>query len=102
MLNVDHLSGSIYHMVHFENLQYIFGRRAVLSKEKVIQEKIAYRSIAYKNVQGLRDRIYVWDFSERRFRTLHSYVPFYFAIRTPMLYVQYKEGLQNEIVIFEV
>ena len=102
MLNVDHLSGSIYHMVHFENLQYIFQRRAILSKEKVLQEGISYQSIAYENVQSLRDRVYVWDFSEQRFRTLHSYVPFYFATHTPMLYVQYRKGLRNEIVIFEV
>src|SRR6478752_4248998 len=102
MLNVDHASGSIYHMVHFENLQYIFQRRAILSKEKVLLEGISYQSIAYENVQSLRDRIYVKDFSKQQFRPLHSYVPFYFATHTPMLYVQYRRGLQNEIVIFEV
>jgi hypothetical protein len=102
MLNVDHASGSIYHMVHFENLQYIFQRSAILSKEKVLLEGISYQSIAYENVQSLRDRIYVKDFSKQQFRPLHSYVPFYFATHTPMLYVQYRRGLQNEIVIFEV
>jgi ssDNA thymidine ADP-ribosyltransferase, DarT len=102
MLSSDYLAGSIYHMVHFENLRQIFQHRAILSKEKVAQEGISYQSIAYGSVQSLRDRINVWDFSEKRFRPLHSYVPFYFATHTPMLYVQHKNGLQDEIVIFEI
>src|SRR5438876_1387338 len=102
MPGVDYLAGSIYHMVHFNNLQSIFQRRALLSKERVIQEKINYQSIAFEEVQNLRDRIFVWDFSKKAFRSLHSYVPFYFATHTPMLFVQYKNGIQNEIVIFEV
>ncbi len=99
---MNYLAGSIYHMVHFANLPQIFQRRAILSKEKVIQEGISYQSIAYANVQSLRDRIFIWAFFERRFRSLHSYVPFYFATHTPMLYVQYRNGIQGEIVIFEV
>ena len=89
-------------MVHFENLPGIFQRRALLFKEKILQKKIPYRSIAYEDVQSLRDRIFVWDFSKGRYRRLHSYVPFYFATHTPMLYVQYSRGIQKEIVIFEV
>lgn len=89
-------------MVHFDNLESIFQRRALLSKEKVIQEGIAYHSIAYDNVQNLRDRVFVWDAVTSRFRPLHSYVPFYFATHTPMLFVQLKQGLQDRIVILEV
>jgi ssDNA thymidine ADP-ribosyltransferase, DarT len=89
-------------MVHFDNLRSIFQRRAILSKESVIQEVIEYQSIAYEEVQSLRDRIFVCDFSKRAFRGLHSYVPFYFATLTPMLFVQYKNDVQDEIVIFEV
>jgi len=102
MSEVDYLSGYIYHMVHFKNLQDVFLRRAILSKEKVLQEKIHYHSIAWEDVQDLRDRIFIWDFSQQRYRRLHSYVPFYFAVRTPMLHVQYRQGVQREIVIFEV
>lgn len=88
-------------MVHFKNLHNIFQRRAFLSQEKVLQEKIPYSSIASEEVQGLRDRIYVWDHLKQRYRRLHSYFPLYFASRTPMLYVQYIRGIQDQIVIFE-
>lgn len=99
---MDFLTGDIYHMIHFNNLHNILERRALLSKENVILEAIAYRSIAFEDVQNLRDRIFVWDFPKQIFRSLHSYVPFYFATHTPMLYVQYRNGIQNEIAIFEV
>ena len=102
MSSDNHLDGCIYHMVHFDNLRNIFQRRAILAKESVLQEVIEYQSIAYEEVQGLRDRIFVWDSVKRTFRGLHSYVPFYFATLTPMLFVQYKKGIQDEIVIFEV
>ena len=102
MQSIDYLTGPIFHMVHFDNLQSIFLRRALLSKERVVQEAINYQSIAFETVQNLRDRIFIWDFSKKAFRSLHSYVPFYFATHTPMLFVQHKHGIQNEIVIFEM
>jgi ssDNA thymidine ADP-ribosyltransferase, DarT len=102
MSSIDYLSGTIYHMIHFDNLQSIFQRRALLSKAGVAEEAISYQSIAYEEVQNLRDRIFVWDVLKRQFRSLHSYVPFYFATHTPMLFVQHKKGIQNEIVILEV
>jgi hypothetical protein len=102
MSGENYLDGYIYHMVHFDNLRNIFQRRAILSKESVMQEVIKYQSIAYEEVQGLRDRIFIWDSLKNAFRGLHSYVPFYFATLTPMLFVQYKKGIQDEIVIFEV
>src|SRR5260370_36893149 len=102
MSDMGYLDGYIYHMVHFDNLRSIFQRRALLSKEKVLQEKIPYRSIAYEEVQTLRDRIFIWDFSRQKYGSLHSYVPFYFAIRTPMLHNKYAEGIKDKIPIFEV
>jgi len=98
----DYLVGSIYHMVHFDNLQSIFSQRMLLSKEQISEKKIRYKSIAFEKVQDLRDRVYVLKTDQKSFRRLHSYVPFYFATRTPMLYVQYKKGIQNNIVVFEV
>jgi len=102
MAGIDYLDGSIYHMVHFDNLLNIFRRRALLSKLKVLEENINYRSIAFEDVQSLRDRVYVRDIFERKIRRLHSYVPFYFETHSPMLYVQYRNGIQDKIVFFEV
>lgn len=102
MAGINYLDGSIYHMVHFDNLTNIFRRRALLSKLKVLEEQINYRSIAFEEVQSLRDRVYVRDIFEGKIRRLHSYVPFYFETHSPMLYVQYRNGIQDEIVFFEV
>ena len=99
---MEYLNGNIYHMIHFNNLESIFRRQALLSKEKVVQEKISYHSIANDDVQGLRDRIFVWDAVRHKLKSLHSYVPFYIANRTPMLLVQCAQGIQDQIVIFEV
>jgi|SRR5580700_4405106 len=89
-------------MVHVNNLPSIFQRRALLSKESVKQEQIVYQSIAFDSVQRLRDRIFVWDLLGKRWRGLHSYVPFYFVTRTPMLYKQLSKGIQDNIVFFAV
>lgn len=95
---VDH----IYHMVHFANLRSIFKQRALISKEMLEQKGIVPRSIAFDSVQQLRNRIFVWDFFDRRYYKLHRYVPFYFARRPPMLYVQRDRGIQDDIVIFMI
>jgi hypothetical protein len=102
MSDTNYLDGYIYHMVHLDTFKGILKRRAILSKEQVLREGITHRSIAYEEVQSLRDRIAIWDSSENRFRPLHSYVPFYFSVLTPMLYVQYSNQIQDEIVILEV
>jgi ssDNA thymidine ADP-ribosyltransferase, DarT len=97
-----HLNGYIYHMVHIDNLPSIFRLGALLSKEVLKQVKIDPRSIAHETVQDIRERIFIWSPFEKRFRSLHSYIPFYFAVRPPMLHVQKKRGIQDEIVIFAV
>jgi hypothetical protein len=102
MSDVSYLDGYIYHVVHFDNLRNIFQRRAILSKQKVFQERIHYHSIANDEVQSFRDRIYIWDFASQKYRSLHSYVPFYFATHPPMLHNKYTEGVQDRIAIFEV
>src|SRR5690349_15527342 len=92
---ISYLEGYIYHMVHMENLRNIFLQGALLSQEMLRRQKIVPRSIANESVQDLRDRIFIWDFAEQRYRSLHRYVPFYFAIQTsPMLHVQHKAGIQ--------
>lgn len=99
MLDNLYLNGYIYHMVHIRNLASILQRRAFLSRDKVRAEGIKYYSIAEEEVQGLRDRVFIWDWPERRWRPLHSYVPFYFAKLTPMLYR--RKEIQHDIVFLE-
>jgi ssDNA thymidine ADP-ribosyltransferase, DarT len=97
-----YLEGYIYHMTHKDNLENILSRRAILSKNRVIHEYNDHRSIALNEVQSLRDRIYILDKEEGRYRQMHDYVPFYFITRTPMLYVQKSRGIQDDIVYLEV
>jgi hypothetical protein len=98
----DYLDGFMYHMSHLENLPSILKSGALLSQEELDKGKIRSHSIANREVQNLRRRIYVWDFSEKRYRPLHSYVPFYFTTNTPMLRNQRDSDIQHEIIIFEV
>src|SRR5947209_7641347 len=97
---MNYLDGYIYHMVHFENLRSIFQNGALLSNEILRERGIIARSIANNEVQALRSRIFVWDSSSKNYRSLHSYVPFYFATHTPML--RNNQGIQNRLIIFEV
>lgn len=99
---MNYLDGFIYHMVHVDNLRSIFLCKALLSQEMLKRERIEPRSIAEPSVQKLRDRIFIWDFYDRKLRNLHSYVPFYFSTCSPMLYVQHNAGIQNELVMFKV
>lgn len=89
-------------MTHFKNLLSIFQVGAILSQERSLQSQVIAHSIANDEVQTLRNRVFIWDYTSRRFRNLHSYVPLYFAIRNSMLYRKYKDGVQEEIAIFEV
>lgn len=98
----NHLRGRIYHMTHVDNLDNIFQQGALLSQKGLNQKGILPRSIANEEVQRLRERIYVWDLLEGKYRSLHSYIPFYFARQTPMLRNQYNKGTQDKIVVFEV
>lgn len=102
MLHAVHLQGNLYHMTHFDNIPSILYRRAILSKERVRQEEISYNSIADENVQNRRDRIFIWDQTKGKYRTLHSYVPFYFNTYTPMLYRLYKNEVQGKLLFFEI
>src|SRR5437667_1983005 len=101
-LNLEHLQAHVYHMVSINNLPSIFAQKAILSKQRLDQLKISCTSIANEEVQQLRSRIFVFDAEIQKYRSLHSYVPFYFAQHTPMLYIQHTNGLQKDIVIFEV
>jgi ssDNA thymidine ADP-ribosyltransferase DarT-like protein len=96
MTNEDYLDGSMYHISHFENLRSILNSGALLSQKELESRKIKWHSIANREVQDLRRRIYVWDLFEKQFRPLHSYVPFYFTTHTPMFLNQRERGCHPE------
>ncbi|MEO8953119.1 MAG: DUF4433 domain-containing protein [Ktedonobacteraceae bacterium] len=102
VLNEKYLDGYVYHMTHFENLRDILKSSALLSQQELDKKGIRSRSIANQEVQNLRRRIYVWSIPEKRYRPLHSYVPFYFTPYTPMFRNQRDIGIHNDIIIFEV
>jgi hypothetical protein len=89
-------------MVSIKNLRNILTYQAIISKKLLGQKNISFVSIANNDVQGLRSRIFIFDAYKNRYKPLHEYVPFYFATHTPMLYVQYTNRIQEEIVIIEV
>ena len=89
-------------MVTIKNLRNIFTQQALLSKIHLVHKNISFVSIANNDVQGLRSRIFIFDAYKNTYKPLHEYVPFYFATHTPMLYVQYTNRIQEEIVIIEV
>jgi hypothetical protein len=89
-------------MISITNLSGIFAQQAILSKAYLEQQNITYTSIANDEVQQLRDRVFVWDARSQKFRPLHSYVPFYFATHTPMLYVQFANYRQESVILLEV
>ena len=89
-------------MISITNLPGIFIHQAILSKVYLEQQNIVYTSIVNDEVQQLRDRVFVWDATSQKFRPLHSYVPFYFATHTPMLYVQFANYKQESVILLEV
>lgn len=72
----------LFHFTAFKNLEKIFSLGAIKSKNLLRSENVIPVNIACNNIQDKRARTIVDD----QGRTLHDYVPFYFAPRSPMLY----------------
>lgn len=72
----------VFHFTAFRNLKSILKSGALKSKIALKREKIVPTNIACKNIQDKRARTLVGHHG----RTLHDYVPFYFAPRSPMLF----------------
>ena len=73
----------IFHITAIDNLRSIATGGALLSKLLVTQQGIAAADIAY---EGVQDRRAVKVVPVAPGGTLHDYVPFYFAPRSPMLF----------------
>ncbi len=72
----------LFHFTAFQNLENIFSFGAIKSKNLLRSENVTPVNIACNNIQDKRARTIV----DAQGRTLHDYVPFYFAPRSPMLY----------------
>lgn len=82
----------IYHITHIDNLNAILTSGGLFAKSRLQNNSIHYRDIAHQNIQDRRATIPV-HCSQRG--TLHDYVPFYFAPRSPMLYTISKGNVEN-------
>ncbi|MBO4700917.1 MAG: DUF4433 domain-containing protein [Alphaproteobacteria bacterium] len=93
----------VFHFTAFRNLKSILQSKALKSKLVLRREKIVPINIACNNIQDKRARTLVGTGD----RTLHDYVPFYFAPRSPMLYSvvgknvpEAEETNQNNFIYF--
>lgn len=77
----------IYHITHIDNLQGIIARGGLQSYKLLQDSNISYVNVAHQNIQ---DRRATTQVPCGQGETLHDYVPFYFASRSPMLYAIYK------------
>jgi ssDNA thymidine ADP-ribosyltransferase, DarT len=73
----------IFHITALDNVRSIAQTGAILSRSLVAQQGLVSSDMAYQHIQGRR--------AVRRIPippggTLHDYVPFYFAPRSPMLF----------------
>ncbi len=73
----------IYHITHGRNLSSILAAGGLQAYSALQQAKVSYVNMAHQSIQQRR--------ANKRVRcgpggTLHDYVPFYFAPRSPMLY----------------
>lgn len=85
----------IYHITNFENISRILTAGGLYSYNEMGQRSIVYTNMAHATIQGRRASHRV---PYRPGGTLHDYVPFYFAPKSPMLYTINKgnvEGYEN-------
>lgn len=82
----------IYHITHINNLHSILNSGGLMANSMLKQDKTEYLDIAYEHIQDRRGMTRV---PYGAGGTLHDYVPFYFAPRSPMLYANHKKSVDN-------
>ena len=98
----EHKGRYVYHMTHLENLESIL-QNGLLSTNEKDRLGIDHKNIANQSIQTRRSVMNVACGPEG---TVHDYVPFYFAPRSPMLYaihcraVEGCDKQQDEILHF--
>jgi hypothetical protein len=73
----------IFHITAIDNLAQIFGMGELRAKNSLSEAGFGYQNIAYQTIQHRRAAKMV---SAGPGGSLHDYVPFYFAPRSPMLF----------------
>ena len=81
----------LYHITHVDNLAGIIDEGGVWSDNDVAKRAPGRVRIGYSRLKEIRSRTPVGSVSPGAF--VSDYVPFYFAPRSPMLYVIYKHGV---------
>jgi len=82
----------IYHITHINNLPSILESGGLMANSRLRQDKIEYLNIAHRHIQDRRGMTHVPCSAGG---TLHDYVPFYFAPRSPMLYAIHKNNVDQ-------
>ena len=82
----------IYHITHLHNLDSILRDGGLKTCAQLWQQGITYTDIAHQNIQDRRQSTPVPCGPGG---LLHHYVPFYFAPRSPMLYVISLGGVEG-------
>lgn len=72
----------IYHITHIDNLSSIITSGGLTAKSVLKQQSQTYQDIAHQTIQNRRATTSIPCGQKG---TLHDYVPFYFAPRSPML-----------------
>ena len=82
----------LYHITHVDNLGGIIERGGLVANCQIQACSMEYKSIAFNHIQDSRATINV---PRGPGGTLHDYVPFYFAPRSPMLYTIHRGNVPN-------
>ena len=86
---------AIFHITHIYNLPGIL-RKGLLSKNKIISEKIRYIDVSNDDIQEARSHIIIPSTTHR----LHDCVPAFFGARPPMLLALRRNGIAQEKIIY--
>jgi hypothetical protein len=83
---------AIYHITHLANMPNIIRDGGLWCDQVVMERRLAYVSIAHQHIKERRAQKQVPCAAGG---TLADYVPFYFAPRSPMLYVIDRGGVEG-------
>ena len=98
------LAITFYHITEINNLSSILNCRGLYSDYESNSKNLQYEVIGYNHIKGHRK---IKKVSESSPYTVSHFVPFYFTVRSPMLYVihkkqeqlSYKKGQSNIVYL---